>query len=298
MSSWLIRIFCILVLAALFGVGTGKAKTKDGSTDSALTGEPNSTVTTTAPTPKPTPPILTNSLLGTTTNIAPFKPTISGKMPADENQVATLSTDDLKEFDEQPEAVRKLISQALILTHLKLSYKYGSADPRNGGMDCSGTVYYLLNQAGLSDVPRDSGGLYRWVWSDGRFEAVISNHADTFELKRLRPGDLLFWTGTYRVDRDPPVSHVMIYLGTNRHNGHRVMVGASEGRTYEGKSRYGVSVFDFKLPVGGNERNSAQHDGAGTELQSRFVGYGSIPGLEKIKPEADQVVSPLSPSKG
>jgi cell wall-associated NlpC family hydrolase len=168
--------------------------------------------------------------------------------PGVQNHVASLATSDLREYEAQPPEVKRLIASALVLTNLNLGYKYGSSDPKNGGMDCSGTVFYLLNEAGLKDVPREASGMYRWVWTQGRFEAVVSPNDDTFELALLKPGDLLFWTGTYQVNRDPPVTHVMIYLGINRHSGRRVMVGASEGRPFDGKSRYGVSVFDFMIP--------------------------------------------------
>ena len=89
---------------------------------------------------------------------------------------------------------------------------------------------------------------------------------DSFELNDLRPGDLLFWMGTYDVQRDPPISHTMIYLGTEKATHKAVMVGSTDGRSYDGKSRWGVSVFDFK---------------ANTQKKSRaaFVGYASIPGL-------------------
>jgi cell wall-associated NlpC family hydrolase len=193
--------------------------------------------------------------------------------------VATLSTDDLKEYADQPEAVKRLIAGGLGLTRLNLFYKYGSADPKNGGMDCSGTVYYLLQQAGLKDVPRDSSEMYQWVWTEGHFQAVLSPNANTFELDRLKPGDLLFWTGTYHVERDPPVTHVMIYLGINRRNGHRVMLGASEGRPFDGISRYGVSVFDFQMPRARTSERLGPSDGPEAGPESRFVGYGAVPGL-------------------
>jgi len=186
------------------------------------------------------------------------------------NRAATLATADLREFESQPVTVKNLIEAALKLTTQNLSYKYGSSDPTNGGMDCSGTVYFLLRDAGLKDVPRDASGMYQWVWQKSRFLAVTSPSLDTFELAPLKPGDLLFWTGTYDVKRDPPVTHVMIYLGINRHTNRRVMVGASEGRRFNDKSMYGVSVFDFTLP----------RATPGTETQSRFIGYGAIPGLE------------------
>jgi cell wall-associated NlpC family hydrolase len=195
-----------------------------------------------------------------------------------QSHVASLSVSELRDYDAQSPAVKSLIAQGLALTTLDLSYKYGSDDPKNGGMDCSGTVYYLLEAAGLKDVPRDASGMYKWVWTHGRFQAVVSSNPDTFELALLKPGDLLFWTGTYRMDHDPPVTHVMIYLGINKSTGRRVMVGASEGRRYNGQSQYGVSVFDFTLPTPGKSAD---------DLQSRFIGYGSVPGLEDVAPSAN-----------
>lgn len=190
-------------------------------------------------------------------------------------QAASLAVTDLQDYDKQPSAVQQLLASALHLTTLNLGYKYGSSDPANGGMDCSGTVYHLLTEAGVHDVPRDASGMYKWVWTQRGFHAVVSPNPDTFELDLLKPGDLLFWTGTYAVVRDPPVTHVMIYLGINRQTGNRVMVGASDGRRFNGKSRYGVSVFDFTLP------GTARQDAATAEGDSsRFIGYGAVPGLE------------------
>jgi hypothetical protein len=191
--------------------------------------------------------------------------------------VATLAVSDLRDYEQQPPEIRRLLSAALQLTTLNLGYKYGSSDPANGGMDCSGTVYHLLIEAGVKDAPRDASEMYEWVWTQGDFHAVVSSNPDTFELKLLKPGDLLFWTGTYKVDHDPPVTHVMIYLGLDRDTGRRVMVGASEGRRFNGQSRYGVSVFDFTLP--GQPQNPPPGATASSDLQSRFIGYGSIPGL-------------------
>lgn len=191
----------------------------------------------------------------------------------DTARVATLATSDLKDFDRQPAAVQRFIAHALALTTQNLAYTYGSCDPKNGGMDCSGTVYYLLQDAGIKDAPRDSGEMYQWVWTDGHFNAVESAKPDSFEFARLKPGDLLFWTGTYDANRDPPVSHVMIYLGINRLTGRRVMAGASDGRRFNGVSRHGVSVFDLELP-----RRAPGDPGT-----SRFIGYGAIPGLGEVR---------------
>jgi cell wall-associated NlpC family hydrolase len=194
-------------------------------------------------------------------------------------RIATLDPADVRDFTAQPRAVQRLLSEALRLTKLNLAYRYGSDDPASGGMDCSGTIHYLLGYAGVGDPPRDSSEIYRWMWTQGRFESVVSSSMETFELSRLKPGDLLFWTGTYHVTRDPPVTHVMIYLGIDRHTGERVMMGASEGRRFEGISRSGVSVFDFVLP-------RAVDDESGSGDHARFIGYGSIPGLKDISPPA------------
>jgi cell wall-associated NlpC family hydrolase len=113
-------------------------------------------------------------------------------------------------------------------------------------MDCSGFIYYVLKQNGFPDVPRDSSGQYIWVRKAKNLYAVLSRKEDSFEFDDLKPGDLLFWRGTYNIDRDPPITHTMIYLGREKRTNKRVMVGSSDGRTYDGKQRWGVSVFDFK----------------------------------------------------
>src|SRR5213075_2478485 len=112
---------------------------------------------------------------------------------------ATLLPDEIMGYENYPAKVRQLLDAGLALTRENLGYTYGSADPANGGMDCSGFVYYLLKQQGVADVPRDSAGQYVWVRKSGKFEAVVSRSDDTFELANLKPGDLMFWTGTYDI---------------------------------------------------------------------------------------------------
>jgi len=184
---------------------------------------------------------------------------------------ATLAPEAIKGFEENPPRVRTLLSSALDLTTRNLDYKYGSADPSAGGMDCSGFVYYVLKQNGVGDVPRDSSQQYVWLRRIGKFEPVLSRKDDSFEMENLKPGDLLFWTGTYSIERDPPITHAMIYLGREKKSGARVMVGASDGRIYQGQSRNGVSVFDFKV----ERRNTGESGKPGPT----FIGYGHIPGL-------------------
>jgi cell wall-associated NlpC family hydrolase len=183
----------------------------------------------------------------------------------------SITASEIAGYENYSSEVRRVIDLALDLASRDLDYKYGSADPANGGMDCSGFVYYVLTNVGIRDVPRDSSQQYTWLRKAGKFEPVISRKEDSFELAQLMPGDLLFWTGTYNIERDPPITHAMIYLGREKSTSHRIMIGASDGRTYRGESRYGVSVFDFKIssPSLTNEKR----------LSPTFVGYGHIPGL-------------------
>jgi peptidoglycan DL-endopeptidase CwlO len=180
--------------------------------------------------------------------------------------VSSLKPEDLRGFYNNPAEVQQLLTAALELTEQNLSYVYGSADPARGGMDCSGTIYFLLQKMGMSDVPRSASQQYVWVRRADVFHPVVSTRMDSFELDALRPGHLLFWTGTYSVDVDPPVTHTMIYLGKARLDGRPLMVGASDGRTFRGDKKFGVSVFDFVIP---------KPDGRNP--MSRFIGYAEIP---------------------
>jgi peptidoglycan DL-endopeptidase CwlO len=186
---------------------------------------------------------------------------------------ATLLPEAISGFENYPPKVQRLLTSALELTTRNLDYEYGSADPANGGMDCSGFVYFVLKQNGIDDVPRDSSEQYIWLRRTGKFEPVVSQKEDSFEFDNLKPGDLLFWTGTYSIERDPPITHAMIYLGREKKTGMRVMVGASDGRTYQSQQRFGVSVFDFKMPRA--DKDEIENG----KTRPRFVGYAHIPGL-------------------
>jgi cell wall-associated NlpC family hydrolase len=183
----------------------------------------------------------------------------------------SLSPDAIEGYENYPPKVRQILDAGLALTKENLGYTYGSADPANGGMDCSGFIYYVLKQNSFPDVPRDSSQQYVWVRKAGDFNAVVSRKEDSFEFDDLKPGDLLFWRGTYNIDRDPPITHTMIYLGREKRTNKRVMIGSSDGRTYDGKQRWGVSVFDFKMPPPPKSGDA--------KISPGFVGYGRIPGL-------------------
>src|SRR5215467_414977 len=100
----------------------------------------------------------------------------------------SLSPDQISGYENYPLKVRKIIDAGLALTKQNLGYTYGSADPKNRGMDCSGFIYYVLQQNGFPDVPRDSSQQYVWVRKAGNFNAVLSRKEDSFEFDALKPG--------------------------------------------------------------------------------------------------------------
>ncbi len=196
--------------------------------------------------------------------------------------VSTISIHDLSGFDAYPKQVQSLVQSALALTRLELGYLYGSHDPVKGGMDCSGTVFHVLEFQGLKDVPRQSDEMCRWV--DKKSQLHLTPTATAFdhaEFNDLKPGDLLFWTNTTETKRKLPVTHVMIYLGKLKKSGKRVVFGASDGRSFQGERRSGVSVFDFHLPK--------------AESTSRLHGYGPAPGLLPVVIPEKPVVTVAPP---
>ena len=198
------------------------------------------------------------------------QPKVEEKTKPPPAAVSSIASDELADFDHYTPELKALVEDSLALTHLNLAYTFGGSSPTDGGMDCSGTIYYLLTQRGIKDVPRSSDEICEWV----RERSGLHLAPDGVELSNeafsaLRPGDLLFWTGTYEtLPRKLPVSHIMMYLGTLKSNGKPVVVGSSDGRSFQGSRRSGVSVFDFSMPRAGSK--------------AAFYGYGTIPGLAKI----------------
>jgi cell wall-associated NlpC family hydrolase len=199
---------------------------------------------------------------------SPSSPPVTRKA---ETPNATISGAEIADSKSYSPEVKKVVDLGLNLAAQNLGYKYASADPANGGMDCSGFIYYVLSNCGIKDVPRDAREQYIWVRKAGNFQAVLAQRDDTFELDALKPGDLLFWASSYGVSRDPDITQTMIYLGREKGTNQRIMIGASERLAYKGKSRSGVNVFDFKV-----ERAKPKATG---EPGPVFVGYGRIPGL-------------------
>jgi hypothetical protein len=188
------------------------------------------------------------------------EPTLA-KIPVSSVQSPSLAQ--LVNHEKYSPVLKALIAKTYRLEQQNLTYLYGSDNPKKGGMDCSGVVSYLLKSFLPNFKLRQANEIYQWAWQKGKFYAVNSRHFDSFEFEKLQPGDLLFWSGTYNISREPPVTHVMLYLGKDK-KGKRLMFGSSNGRSYHNRSKIGgVSVFDFQLP--------ARHS------SSRFLGYSCIP---------------------
>lgn len=80
-------------------------------------------------------------------------------------------------------------------------------------MDCSNTARWLHRTVNGIDLPRTASEQYEYLRTRRKLWRV---RPDSRSLrKKLQPGDLLFWEHTYKPTRKPPVTHVMVYLGTD-----------------------------------------------------------------------------------
>ncbi|MCF6313770.1 MAG: C40 family peptidase [Verrucomicrobiales bacterium] len=185
---------------------------------------------------------------------------------------AQLEVAALVEYEHLDPARKKVIDLALKIGRERRLAKYifGSADPDKGGFDCSGAMFYLLQQLGMK-LARSSASQFEWVKAAGLLVAVPATVQSTEDkvFAKLQPGDLLFWAHTYQAKdgRTNGISHVQMYLGKEKVGGRRVMIGSTDGRSYHGNRQTGYGVFDFKLPRKG--------------AKAKFVGFGPPPGLLK-----------------
>jgi len=139
-----------------------------------------------------------------------------------------------------------------------LRYEFGGDHPRQGGLDCSGAMKFLLADLGFDDMPRTSYHQYRWLREHRTLRHTKTIPEDMGGRRGILPGDLIFWGGTY--DSGHKVSHVMIYLGQGS-DGTHYMFGA-RGKKKRGLYGSGVDIFELK-----------------SGYQKKLVGFGSLPGV-------------------
>lgn len=90
-------------------------------------------------------------------------------------------------------------------------YKYASADPKNGGLDCSGFLYYVFTNYKIK-VPRSSKDYL--------------NFGETISKNDAQKGDVLVFTGTDATQRTG--GHVGMVLENN--NGDITFIHGSSGK--------------------------------------------------------------------
>ena len=104
------------------------------------------------------------------------------------------------DYDIPPEALDDEVFAAIIKEaekYLGYPYVWGGSSPSTS-FDCSGFVSWVINQSG---------------WDVGRLGAQgLCNICTPVPSANIKPGDLVFFTGTYDT---PGVSHVGIYVGNN-----------------------------------------------------------------------------------
>jgi cell wall-associated NlpC family hydrolase len=142
-------------------------------------------------------------------------------------------------------------------------------------MDCSNTSRYIYKVTTGIQLPRTASDQYYYLHLQGKawdVPQMANGFADTEYLRHnLKAGDLLFWENTYRPERQPPITHVMVFLGTND-KGEWIMAGSQTSRGGEHNRRNGgpdIYVFRPSQPCGGYTTwmGLVHHQG-------RFCAYG------------------------
>ena len=113
---------------------------------------------------------------------------------------------DIKELGKQLKKIGMLVVQDQVWNRVTINraahkttryYVWGGCSPSTS-FDCSGFVSWVINHSG---------------WDVGRLGAQgLCNICTPISSANVKPGDLVFFTGTYDT---PGVSHVGIYVGNN-----------------------------------------------------------------------------------
>ena len=120
------------------------------------------------------------------------------------------------------ETFAKLMQEAT--KYIGFPYQWGGSTPETS-FDCSGFVCWVYTHSGVHNLPRTSA-------------QQIYNQCTPVSKDEVKPGDLVFFTGTYQSSN--PVTHIGIYVGDNQmlHCGDPIGY-ANLGNSYWVKHFYG-----------------------------------------------------------
>ena len=159
-------------------------------------------------------------------------------------------------------ARKELLEKALAFLKANPAVPYLNGGADAAGMDCSGAITLLLRLVKI-EPPRSAHGQYEWLSKSGRLTTVLATARTPADpvFAGLQPGDLIFWAhDDGKLPEILRVSHVHMYLGKEQ-DGHAVMIGSSDGRSYRGRKLSGFGRVDFSVPKAG--------------ARTRIVGFGS-----------------------
>lgn len=122
----------------------------------------------------------------------------------------------------------RLIAEAK--EYIGMPYVWGGSTPETS-FDCSGYVCWVLNHSGVFSVERTN--------AQGLFDLCTPTEKDD-----ARPGDLIFFEGTY--DASWPVTHVALYVG----NGYMLHCGKPIGYSRIDTAYWQEHFYAFgRLPI-------------------------------------------------
>ena len=102
---------------------------------------------------------------------------------------ALIEASQLAEFDSLPDDRKKLISGAIAVAKESpwLPYCFGGSDPKEGGFDCSGAMYFVMQKVGLKP-PRTSADQYLWLKENSRLVEITTEKGIDVEFVDSLPG--------------------------------------------------------------------------------------------------------------
>jgi len=176
-----------------------------------------------------------------------------------------------------PEQHARLVDYVRDLSRRHIGYAETWRPPQSQDgwlMDCSNTARYLYWSLFRIKLPRTASDQYYELKQSNRVVYAPRNangKVDTPALMaELRSGDLLFWEWTYDIQRDPPITHVMVYLGRTA-DGRPKMAGSASRAHGEVTTCGGVDVYDFdpNANMGGVKNFWGDY-----VRRAQFVGFG------------------------